>query len=273
MNNWIFLSKNGEDPYINMFATGTGGRVIRTEDFNYNDSKDPIVMRGILKHKIMEKCLADKRDFYFIDTGYLGNQRTKENPNGWKYYHRIVKNDIQHNEIIPRPADRFERLNLPVYKWKKGGRNILIAKPDDKPMKHYRIDLDQWLEETIAEIKKHTDRPIVVRERVKSRTERVVNKSLKEALGENVFALVTFNSNAATEAIMYGYPAFTLAPSHAAKPVSLQDLSKIETPYYPEEDKVRAWLHHLAYCQYHVNELRDGSAKRMLDETYNNPSR
>jgi len=136
-------------------------------------------------------------------------------------------------------------------------------------MKHYRLDLDQWLEDTIKEIKKYTDRPIVVRERVKSRTERVVNKSLKEALGENVFALVTFNSNAATEAVMYGYPAFTLAPSHAAKPVTLQDLSKIETPYYPEEDKVRAWLHHLAYCQYHVNELRDGSAKRMLDETYN----
>lgn len=266
MNNWIFLSKDGEDPYINMFAMGTGGRVINTADFKYEDSTDPIVMRGILKYKIMEQCRKDGRDFYFIDTGYLGNQKSKDNPNGWKFYHRIVKNDIQHNEIIPRPSDRFDRLNLDVGKWKKGGKKILIAKPDEKPMRYYGLNLDQWLEQTIEEIKKHTDRPIVVRERVKSRTERVVNKSLKEALGEDVFALVTFNSNAATEAVMYGWPAFTLAPSHAAKPVTLQDLSKIETPYYPEEDKVRAWLNHLAYCQFHVNELKDGSAKRFLDE-------
>lgn len=267
MNNWIFLSKDGQDPYINMFAMATGGRVINTKDFRYEDSKDPIVMRGILKYKIMEQCRKDGRDFYFIDTGYLGNQASADNPNGWKLYHRIVKNDIQHNcDIIERPSDRFDRLQLPVAKWKKGGKNILIAKPDEKPMRYYGLDLDQWLEETIAEIKKHTDRPIVVRERVKSRTERVVNKSLKEALGENVFALVTFNSNAATEAILHGYPAFTLAPSHAARPVSLQDLSKIETPYYPEEEKVRAWLYHLAYCQFHVNELKDGSAWRIINE-------
>ena len=268
MKNAIYLSKNGEDPYINMFALGSGGRVIRTEDFNYDDSTDPIVMRGILKHKLMKQCWDNQRDFYFVDTGYLGNQRSRENANGWKYYHRIVKNNIQHDsEIIDRPSDRFDRLNLHVGKWKKGGKNILIAKPDEKPMKFYGLDLDQWLEETITEIKKHTDRPIVVRERVKSRTERVVNKSLKEALGENVFALVTFNSNAATEAIMYGYPAFTMSPVHAAKPVTLQDLSKIETPYYPEEDKVRAWLNHLAYGQFHVNELKDGSAWRIINES------
>jgi hypothetical protein len=28
MNNWIFLSKEGKDQYINMFALGSGGRVV-----------------------------------------------------------------------------------------------------------------------------------------------------------------------------------------------------------------------------------------------------
>lgn len=267
MKNAIYLSKNGEDPYINMFALGSGGRVIRTEDFVYESSQDPIVLRGILKKKLMRQCLVDNRDFYFIDTGYLGNQRTDINPNGWKYYHRIVKNDIQHNDIIARPDDRLKRLDVQFHSWKKGGKNILIAAPDEKPMKFYGLDLDKWIEDTIKEIKKYTDRPVVVRQRVKSRTERVVNKSLKEALGEDVFALVTFNSNAATEAIIYGYPAFTLAPSHAAKPVTLQDLSQIETPYYPDKDKVYAWASHLAYCQFHVDELRTGSAWKILQES------
>jgi hypothetical protein len=201
-----------------------------------------------------------------MDTGYMGNQKGPLNPMGWKYHHRIVKNDLQNDEIIHRPPDRFKRLAIPLHKWKKGGSKILIAKPDEKPMKFYNLELDQWLEETIATIKQYTDRPIEVRERVKSRTDRMITNSLKEALDEDVHALVTFNSNAATEAVMYGYPAFTLSPTHAAKPVTEQDLSKIETPYYPEMDKVESWAHHLAYCQFHISELKDGTAWRILNE-------
>jgi hypothetical protein len=265
MNNWIFLSKEGKDEYINMFAIGSGGRVIKSDDFKYDHSEDPLVLRGILKHKIMKRCWFEGRDFYFMDTGYMGNQQNPLNPMGWKYYHRIVKNDLQHDEIVKRPADRFKRLEIPLHRWKKGGRKILIAKPDEKPMKFYDLDLDQWLQETIDTIKKYTDRPIEVSDRVKSRTDRMITNSLKEALDDDVHALITFNSNAATEAVMYGYPAFTLAPTHAAKPVTEQDLSKIETPYYPEMEKVEAWAHHLAYGQFHINELKDGTAWRILN--------
>ena len=121
-------------------------------------------------------------------------------------------------------------------------------------------------EETIATIKQYTDRPVEIRERVKSRTDRMITNSLKEALDDDVHALVTFNSNAATEAVLYGYPAFTLCSTHAAKSVTEQDLSKIETPYYPDLQQVEAWAHHLAYCQFHVSELKDGSAWRILNE-------
>ncbi len=266
MNNWIFLSKEGKDEYINMFALGSGGRVINTDDFNYDDSTDPIVLRGILKKKIMQKCWLNGRDFYFMDTGYLGNHRNPLNPMGWKFYHRIVKNDLQHDKIIARPDDRFKQLMIPIQSWKKGGRKILIAKPDEKPMIFYGYDLDEWLEETIKTIKEYTDRPIVVRERVKSRADRVITNTLKEALDDDVHCLVTFNSNSATEAVLHGIPAFTLSPTHAAAPVSLQDLSKIENPYYPDKDKVYAWACHLAYGQFHVSELKDGTAWRILNE-------
>lgn len=266
MNNWIFLSKGSEDEYVNMFGIGTGGRIISTDDFVFEDSNDPIVLRGILKKRIIQKCWRKRRDFYYMDTGYFGNQASQGNPMGWKYYHRIVKNDLQHGEIIARPDDRWNRLGLSLSDWKKNGRKILIAKPDEKPCKFYGEDLDEWMEKTINTIKKHTDRPIEIRERVKSRTDRVVSRPLKEALDDDVFALVTFNSNAATEAVMYGIPAFTLAPCHAAHPVTSQDLSKIDTPYYPDRDKMRAWVSHLSYGQFHINELKDGSAWRILNE-------
>jgi hypothetical protein len=268
MNEWIFLSKNGEDPYINMFAKGCKTEPTPTESFYYYESDAPLVMRGILKKKIMKKCLDDDRTFYYMDTGYFGNEATTVNPNGWKYWHRIVKNDLQHNMIIPRPDDRWRQFNRQFMPWKKDGRKILIAAPDEKPCKYYDIDLDEWLDQTVAEIKKHTDRPVEIRSRNPNRTQRIVNDTLQQALRKDVFALVTFNSTAAIESIFNGIPAFTLAPANAAAPMASQDLSMIEKPFYPSDDQLYAWACHLAYGQFHISELKTGKAKHLLKEWY-----
>ena len=259
----IFLSKEGEDDFINLFAKGCNTVPISTDDFVYESSIDSIVLRGILKHKIMKRCWKDNRVFYYMDTGYFGNDRTASNPNGWKYWHRIVKNDLQHGEIITRPDDRFKQFNKKFTPWKKDGRKILIAAPDEKPCKFYGVDKDEWIKQTVETIKQHTDRPVEVRERAPKRIDRIANDTLHQALDKDVFALVTFNSVAAIESIFYGIPAFTLAPN-AASPVSLQDLSNINEPYYTDNDKLYAWACHLAYGQFHTNELKSGQAMEML---------
>lgn len=266
MSHWICLSKDGNDEYINMFAKGSGDTVVSTDEFIYESSTDPIILRGILKYKLMQQCWKDNRSFYYMDTGYLGNQKNPLNPNGWKYWHRIVKNDLQHSEIIKRPADRWQALKLPIENWKKHGSKIIIAAPDEKPCKFYGIDKDTWIAETIATLKQYTDREIIIRDRAKSRLQRIEHNTLKQALDDDVYALITYNSVAATESVLYGIPAFTLAPTNAASPVCSQDLSQIETPYYPEMDKVFEWACHLAYGQFHINEFKNGTAKRMLEE-------
>lgn len=264
----IFLSKGGEDEYINMFAKGCNTIPTSNDEFVYENSNDPIVLRGILKHKIIKRCWKDGRTFYYIDTGYFGNERTASNPNGWKYWHRIVKNDLQHGEIIARPNDRFQQFNKKFAPWKKDGRKILVAAPDEKPCKFYGITKDEWVKQTVETIKQHTDRPVEVRERAAKRIDRIANDTLQNALDNDVFALVTFNSVAAMESIFHGIPAFTLAPANAASPVSLQDLSQIENPYYADQDKLYAWACHLAYGQFHVSEMKSGKAKQMLEEWY-----
>jgi hypothetical protein len=260
----IFLSKDGQDEYINMFAKGCNSVPIDTSKFIYETSTDPIVLRGILKHKIMKQCWQDGRDFYYIDTGYFGNERNGTNPNGWKYWHRIVKNDLQHGEIIPRPNDRFKKFNKTFTSWKKDGRKILVAAPDEKPCKFYGITKDAWVTQTVETIKKYTDRPVEVRERAAKRIDRISTDTLQSALDNDVFALVTYNSVAAIESIFYGIPAFTMAPANAAGPVALQDLSQIDKPYYADTDKLYAWACHLAYGQFHINELKSGSARTIL---------
>ena len=264
----IFLSKGGEDEYINMFAHGCGVNITASENFLYESSNEPIVLRGILKKKIIHQCWNEGRTFYYMDTGYFGNEKTNSNPNGWKYWHRIVKNNLQHGEIIPRPDDRFRHFNKKFNSWKKTGRKILIAAPDEKPCKFYGIEKEQWIQNTIQTLKNHTDRPIVVRERAAKRIDRITTDTLQQALDNDVFALVTFNSVAAVESIFHGIPAFTLAPANAASPVALQDLTLIETPYYADQDKLYAWGCHLAYGQFHVNELKNGKAKKYLEEWF-----
>jgi len=260
----IFLSKDGNDEYINMFAHGCGVKPTNTEDFVYEDSDEPIVLRGILKKKWIHQCWKDGRDFYYVDTGYFGNEVTTANPNGWKYWHRIVKNDLQHSSVILRPNDRFRSFNKQFTSWKKTGSKILIAAPDEKPCRFYGIDKDEWVQQTIETIKQYTDRPVEVRERAPKRIDRVTNDTLQSALDRDVFALVTFNSVAAIESVFYGIPVFTLAPTNAASPVGLQDLRQIETPYYPTTEKLHEWACHLSYGQFHVNELKTGRALKIL---------
>ena len=79
---------------------------------------------------------------------------------------------------------------------------------------------------------------------------------------QSAHALVTHSSNVAIEAACLGTPIF-VDPASAAAPIGLTDLSMIETPVYPDR---QAWLSHLAYSQFSMDEIRDGSAWRLLRE-------
>jgi hypothetical protein len=200
-----------------------------------------------------------------MDSGYVGNNVSSNNNQGIKLYHRIVQNDLQHRTIQPRPSDRWDQLKVPIHA-RRSGYRIIVAAPDEKPCRYYGIDQQQWIADTVATIKQHTDRPVEVRERAPKRSDRVLNEPLSRVLEQDVHALVTFNSIAAVESILAGVPAFVLSPSHVAEPVANRDLSKIEDPVYPDQDLLMAWCHSMAYQQYHVRELRNGTAFRMMQE-------
>lgn len=254
----IFISKHGQDEYINMFARGCGAQPTNLDNFVYGSSKDTLVLRGILKYKIMQQCWKDQRKFYYMDTGYFGNT-------GFKEWHRIVPNDLQHSTLTKRPEDRWRRLGITQTPWRRSGRNILLALPDDKPCRFYGVDRQQWIDDTVTKLKSVTDRPIVIRERAPRRSDRQAN-SFEQALAQDVFAVVTYNSIAAIESVMRGVPAFVLAPTHAASPVASTDITKIDSPFYPDNELRYQWACHLAYGQFHTSELANGTAIRILKQ-------
>jgi hypothetical protein len=243
------------DPLLQSFVQGAGGQLSTWE--KQQNTMTPAVLRGITKRKQMDACRAAGRDFYYMDTGYFGNGKRK-------LYHRITKNDVQNfGPIIDRPGDRLQATGFQPHKFYRG-TNILLAPPSQKLLNLYDINLEEWLQQTQDEIKKHTDRPIVIRLK-QGRSARVSDNTMEMALAQDVHCLVTFSSIAAGEALLLGKPAITLGPNAAAALCS-QSLSEIENPKIPTLDEVAAWARHIAYCQFTEVEMRDGTAWQILND-------
>ena len=228
---------------------------------------------GIVKRKYIQKNWQDKKDFYYLDTGYFGNFISPGNPGGKKLFHRIVKNDVQKYWVENHPSDRWQEICKidPRYQWKgwkKKGNKILIVVPNRKSCVFYGYDTEPytddkkpWLDTTIETIKKHTDMEIIVREKG-SRSARQ-HHSIFDALDQGVFATVAFNSIAAIESIAYGVPAFVSVPC-AASPLASTDLTKIVEPFYPDETLVQQHCASLAYGQFTAEEIINGTAHKLL---------
>ena len=243
------------DPILQSFVQGAGGQISTWS--KQEASMTPVVLRGITKRKQMEACRAAGRDFYYIDTGYFGNGKRKT-------FHRITRNDVQwFGDIVERPWDRLEKTNVRPRKMRTGS-NILIAPPSQKLLNNYDIILEDWLTNVQEEIKKYSDRPIVIRTK-QGRSARVNDDTMEMALDRDVHCLITFSSIAAGEALLHGKPAITLGPN-AAAPLCSQSLSAIENPFRPSLEEVEAWARHIAYCQFTEVEMRDGTAWRILND-------
>lgn len=253
------LEKKGleYDPYISSFIIGAGGYI---SDFDREKGTDnTLVIRGLGGggQKALNYCVKEGRDFYAIDTGYY-------QPGTKKEYHRITKNGLQQQgPIIARPHDRLSRLRWKPRKYREG-EYVLVCPPSEKVMKYYGEDLDKWMKKTVSQIKQHTDRKIIVRQKPDRRL-RVTTDTIWAALND-AYCLVTYNSIAATEALLWGKPAIALAPN-AATVLCNSRISEINKLNIPEPDQLIAYAAHLSYCQFTEKEMRDGTAWAILNES------
>jgi hypothetical protein len=244
------------DPYLKDFAIGANGIISSFE--KQENTSYPLVIRGLgtNSQRALEHCMQTGRDFYAIDTGYM-------QPGKHKTYHRITKNALQNlGPIVDRPDDRLRLLNW-KYRKPTNGSKILLCPPSEKVMKFYKKNLDEWMDETIKHIKTYTTMPIEVRLKP-IRSERVSSNTIWEAL-EDAHCLVTFNSIAASEALLFSVPAIALAPN-AASVLCNTSISDINNLYVPTKEEIHAFARHLSYCQFTTQEMRSGYAWSILNE-------
>ena len=243
---------------------GSGGKLTTDP----KDTSKPLVVRGVIKKDHVNECRRIGRDFYYIDTGYLGNFVSKGNPSGKKLWHRVVKNENQHSKIRKVPTDRWEKLleqdpSLGWSGWKNYNKKILLVLPNPKACRYYGIDYDTWVKETTANIEKCSNLPIEVRVKG-TRSARVKEYTIYDALNSGTYATVTMNSMAAMESVVHGVPAFVSVPC-AASSLASHNIEDLSNPFRPTQQIIEQQCASLAYGQFTINEIENGTAYELTE--------
>jgi hypothetical protein len=234
------------------------GSVIRQDlDAIANLPDDIVPIVGCLPESrpLIDEWVKRKRIWVYWDRGYFDRIFATCLPNGdASGYYRWHIGSYQMGKIQDAPDDRWRRCKASrcVRPWQKGGRHIVIAAPTRTYAKFHRTE--SWIADTIDALARVTDRQFVIRDKEQYRR-RPIQKDL-----EGAHCLVTHGSNAAVESVILGCPVFVHEDSAAAL-VGQTDLSKIETPIYPDREP---WFRSLAYSQFNERELVDGTLWNLI---------
>ncbi len=233
---------------------------------------DAIVFWGFMRSTKYLYHFAKKHniDFYFIDHAYIYHKkhsifRTVVNPN---FFIRMVKNGFNLTTIADTDEKKLLKMKqsypagdeLTVRPWKTDGKHILVFPPSVWLGRMLDVDTEKLLNDTIEILKKHTDRPIVIRRKKPGGTYNPI--SLEKQIDDS-WAVVSWQTSSAVKAINRGVPSFLMKSGHsAAQPVSSIDLTKIEKPYYP--DNRYEWLCSLCNNQWNRKHIVDGTSIKEL---------
>ena len=240
---------------------------------------DVAVFQGLLRgtKKVHDVCIAEQKDFFYFDQPYFFSNDYQQSDTGDKWY-RICKNNTQKNYLeqsykVDRRFDKLmERLNqkckdeLTPKPWQYDGKHILVIPPSSHTARWYGIDKDEWTKDIVKKLKQHTKREIIVRQKFKDNLDWSPDRNvipLTEHL-RDCYAMVSFHSMCAVQAVMNGIPSYCSEHS-PAYPVSLglNELGQIKDPLYAGDRE--DWVKSLMCSQFTVDEMKSGQAYKHLN--------
>src|SRR6056300_678779 len=272
-----FNTNTGKDVFIKALVESVGGYIHQNDvknigqfeqgnwpQFDWNKWTDkPCAIVGTLRgtERIIWECQKRNHTFYYMDHAYFGATRDykSKGPNGVLY--RLIRSQMQLNYIIELEKEDRDRIKkFGKVNWKpftKEGEHILLCPPTKAICRLYNLGDEQlWIDDMVLELKSHTDRDIIIRKKDETKT-------LQEQL-KNCHAIVTHQSTAAIQSILQGVPSFCDLVSQSV-PVSEIDISKIETPFYPDDDLRKEWIDSLLSCQFNMSEISSGKAREIVN--------
>jgi len=289
MKIYLFNTKNSSLPFLKAFCerhdhdifnakeneSAKGKGADRFLDFSWPTWNGEIpenvtvAFQGLVRgtKEVKEVC----NDWYYFDQPYFFMKDYQQSDTGDRWY-RICKNNTQKNYLekshkVDKRFDKLlERLNqkckdeLTPKPWQYDGKHILVIPPSYHTAHWYGIDRHEWSKNIVSKIKKHSRKEIVVREKFKNGSDwgERLDKPLSEDL-KDCYAMVSFHSMCAVQAVMHGIPSYCSEHS-PAYPMSLglDELDQIKDPLYAG-DRLD-WVKSLMCAQFTEEEMKNGKA-------------
>lgn len=230
-------------------------------DESQADFTQSFFVRNIINNEqLLNRCLQEQLDFWFVDTGYTNFLHEKQ-----KVWHRLVHNHIHHGHQTQHyPTDRLHLFSQLPRKWRKKGSTILVIESSPAHYVMHGTTLDAWRASVTQGIRAVSDRPIEFRAKEIDRKQRsTVYDLLKDS--KEYYCVVSDSSAAAVEAIWTGVPVVTLQ-RHITNSVSRQTLAELNDLFRGD---IEEWLAMLSYSQFTFEELCNGTAVAIVKEHHN----
>lgn len=234
-----------------------------------------------LRYAIQDTCREHAIRRLIIDSGYLRAQRELPvEERYWAISYDGIKLAGDYGEL-PGTPDRFERLGIECRPWRnvQEGGYVLILAETRQGVAAEGINVIDWYR-TVADAVHLYGEHVVVRAHpgqyvIKNRWQReytqlqriepheIRHKTSLRADLAGAKVAVAWATNAAVETVLQGVPCYCGSPLNMAKPVSVPSIEELlGKPHHQYLHCLgrQSWLHDLAWCQWNLQEMRDGTA-------------
>ena len=263
------------------FAAGVRVHGDDVVDFRDNQLPDQKLDAGFVlgytlednfRKKIIDQLRSQKTPSVFVDSNILHYARPEHE------WHRYSLNSVYPNSgtyffgnVSTAKWSQFSGWHgVELKPWRTTGNHILILCQRPKGFNMF-TDQEAWLDKTVAKIRKHSDRPIMIRmhpgdgtrfkqiEKIQKKYGTAVTISehanIREAL-VNCWCTVGINSTPNVVAAIEGIPGYIEDTVHSwATGVAFTDLAQIENPPMPDRTD---WAHRIANIHWSNDEVRSG---------------
>lgn len=262
-------------------------------EFEYGDSYvdcDLAVMFGSWKarekghHVVRNSVALNARRFICIETPLLARKTDRIN----QYWRMGVNGFLSQGAYWPMldseiAQSRLDALNINWAGWNSNpnGHIVLALQlPGDASLRG--ADINDWAYNSIMTIRSVTDRPIIVRNHplasqrafvdhgelaMKLMINHVPNLTFSDGSVvpwsrdlDNAYCTVTYTSGLAVDSIVAGVPTVACDPGNFAWDISTNFVEDIENLKLAKSEQVHQWLEQLSMCQWHVDEMKNGTA-------------
>ena len=249
------------------------------QGFVHADSPNSPHLR--LRKSVVDNQIRNKKKALIIDSNLF---LYADNNNPLKYLR------YSFNGVFPTTGEYFwtnldpnrwnqisNRMGITVKDWRNKGSHILICLQRNGGWSMQGLDVMEWCRATITEIRKYSDRKIVIRAHPGDRAAAQYLKlslpnvkistspSLQTEL-DKAWATITYNSSPGVASAIEGVPVFVTDPNpkiSQAYDVANTDLSQIENPKTFDREN---WLNKLAMCHWNFEEVGAGKAWQHMRE-------